>query len=471
MSQNAHEEVVRQGRLALAQLNRVVGPSNLITEPSAMAAYESDWTRRFSGKAMAVVRPGSVAEVVEVVRICRSENIPIVPQGGNTGLVGGGVPRSSGDEIVLSTARLRDLSAVDEATLEVTADAGVTLSELQDHAASAGLMVGVDLASRSSATVGGLVATNAGGSLAFKFGPVRQQLVGVEAVLGSGAVVSRLTAARKDNTGYHFPSLLAGSEGTLGLITRARFRLFAAPTHHFVVLLAAKSVDDAIACVGSLRRSTDAIRAVELMLHGGMELVSSLSGSSAPFGQAYPAYVLIEAAGSTDVTDQLIEAVDASPALAVAVGEDPPTRRRLWQYRELHTEAIAVRAADMASVAHKLDVAVPLSRLGDFLEEVKAVVAGAAPSAECYVFGHLGDGNLHINLVGQLGTPDLIDRQILELTTRYGGSISAEHGIGASKAQWLGLTRSAEEIQVMRDIKRALDPAGIMNPGVLFPPS
>ena len=450
-------------------LTGVVGPSHVITEPSGKVSFETDWTRRFSGEALAVVRPATTEEVVEVVRACLKWRIPIVPQGGNTGLVGGGVPRGNGEQIVLSMARLRLLDPVDEAAQEVTADAGVPLADLQAHVAASGLFLGVDLASRDSATVGGLVATNAGGARAFKFGSVRQQLVGVEAVLGTGAVVSRLANVRKDNTGYHLPSLLAGSEGTLGVVTRARFRLSPAPSHHLVILLGLHSVADAIRSVRLLERASDDIRAAELMLDAGMRLVLAVSSLTPPFGRSYPAYLLIEVAGRTDPTDHLLQAIETCPAADVAVGTDTTTRRGLWELRELHTEAIALRASEIGVVAHKLDVAVPPQRVAEFIEAAIGEVAATVPSAECYIFGHVGDGNLHINLVGDLADPDGIDERILQLTVGYGGSISAEHGIGTSKTRWLGLTRTDDEIQTMRAIKQALDPQGIMNPGVLLP--
>lgn len=454
---------------ALNQIEQTVGKRFLITERDVVAGYETDWTRRFSGRALAVVRAGSVEEVARIVRICASHGLAIVPQGGNTGLVGGGVPRGEREQIVLSTARFQNLLEVDGAAREVTAGAGVTLASLQRHVESAGFTLGVDLASRDSATVGGLVATNAGGALAFKFGTVRDQLTGVEAVLGTGAIVSRLTMARKDNTGYHFPSLLAGSEGTLGIVTSARFRLAATPKYKLAVLLGLKTVQDAVGIVDALSQATDEVRAAELLSGEGIELVASVHGLPLPFATSYGAYLLVELAGQTDPTHVLAGVLEDSPVGDTAIGSDPATRHSLWQFRELHTESIGTRASDRGGLVHKLDVAVPPRKVPEFVEMARNEIALLAPRAECYIFGHVGDGNLHINLLTDVDDRDAIDGRILSLAVACGGSISAEHGIGTAKARWLRLSRSDAEIEAMRDIKRALDPHGILNPGVLLP--
>lgn len=454
---------------ALIEIERVVGKRFLLTERDVVAGYETDWTRRFSGTALAVVRAGSVEEVSKIVRICASHDLAIVPQGGNTGLVGGGVPRGAREQIVLSTTRFRDIGEVDGAAREVTAGAGVTLARLQMHVESAGFTLGVDLASRDSATLGGLVATNAGGALAFKFGTVRDQLTGVEAVLGTGAIVSRLTSARKDNTGYHFPSLFAGSEGTLGIVTSARLRLAATPKHKVAVLMGLKTVQDAVGVIDALSQTTDDVRAAELLSGEGIELVASIHGLTLPFASSYPAYLLVELAGPTDPTDVLAEVLEESPVRETAIGSDPATRQGLWRFRELHTESIGTRASDSGGVVHKLDIAVPPRKVPEFVEMAKNEIALLAPQAECYIFGHVGDGNLHINLLTDLDARDVIDERILGLAVACGGSISAEHGIGTAKARWLRLSRSDAEIDAMRDIKRALDPQGILNPGVLLP--
>jgi len=447
---------------ALLDLEAIVGREHVLTDPEVVAGYTTDWTGRFIGSRSPVVRPGSTAEVAQIVGVCRTAGVAVVPQGGNTGLVGGSVPLDG--ELVVSLTRLTQVD-VDAAAAQATVDAGVPIARLQAAAATIGMGYGVDLASRDGATLGGTIATNAGGTRVMRFGDTRAQLVGVEAVLGTGAVVSHLAGLTRDNTGYHLPSLLAGSEGTLGIVTRARVRLVAPGTEPAVALLAFDSVGDAMAAVAEFRRAPIGVEAVEFMVRSGVELVCSADGVSLPFAVSYAAYVLVEAAGNDEVIEPLSDVVAAIAHLVrdVAVATDAPRRAALWRYREAHTEAI-----NRVGTPHKLDVALPAAALAAFVDEVPRRLHGWNPSARVWLFGHAADGNVHVNVTGVDPDDKTVDEIVLRLVAEAGGSISAEHGIGRAKAQWLHLNRTPEEIAAFRAIKAALDPAGIMNPGVLL---
>lgn len=447
----------------LARLRRIVGDAHVLTDSDTVEGYTVDWTGRFRGDARAVVRPADTSEVAAVVRECAAAGVPIVPQGGNTGLVGASVPR--GGEVVCSLRRLARLGPVDARAGQVTAGAGVTLARLREHARAAAWEYGVDLGARDSATVGGMVATNAGGVHVLRHGPTRRQLVGVEAVLASGAVVGRLDGLEKDNTGYDLAGLLCGSEGTLGIVTAARLRLVAPANEIVVALLAFGDVDDALDAVGRLRRDVDCLSALELFLQDGLDLVCEQFGLRAPFPSAHGAYVLAEAAASTDPAPVLARAVESLAGVAdVAVATEPEARRTLWRYREAHTEAV-----NRLGPPHKLDVTLPADRLGVFLAEVRSAVAAVAAGAQVWLFGHAGDGNVHVNVTGVAPDDDRVTDAVLRLVAELHGSISAEHGIGVAKRAWLHLVRSQAEVDAYRAIKDALDPRGILNPGALLP--
>ena len=456
----------------VAALHAVVGPSNVLTDADLRATYETDWTRRFHGIAAAVVRPRTVEEAAAVLRTCGAVGAAVVPQGGNTGLVGASVPRAAAPrdergsprpQVVVSTLRLRDLEAVDEVAGEVTVGAGVTLGALQEHVRRSGWDFGVDMGSRDSATVGGMVATNAGGVNVLRYGAMRQQLVGFEAVLADGTIARRLPGLVKDNTGYALGSLLAGSEGTLALITRVRLRLVAALPRRAVALLAVGDAGQAAAFAANLRRRLATITAAELFDHDGMQLVLEHAGGEGPFREDHPRYLLVEVAARSDPTDELIEAVAALPSRDAVVASDEGGRRRLWLLRERHTEAV-----NAAGVPHKLDVAVPIGRIGEFDVAVREAIRRVDASARTFVYGHVGDGNLHVNVLGPDPEDEAVDDAILELAIQMGGAVSAEHGIGVAKSRWLVVDRGEPDVSVMRAIKRALDPRDALNPGVLF---
>jgi len=447
----------------LAELRSILGDAHVITDADMRASYETDWTRRYSGEALAVARPGSTAEVAAVLRACAEAGAAVVPQGGNTGLVGGGVPR--GGEVVLSLRRLDSIADLDTVSGQVTAGAGATLAMLQQHVRSAGWNFGVDLASRESATIGGMVATNAGGVRVIRYGAMRQQVLGFEAVMADGRVIRRFPGLLKDNTGYDLGQLLAGSEGTLAVITSVRLKLVPALTERTAVLLGLPRLAAALRVVSAVRASFSTLEGAEVFFPEGVELVGRHAGLARPFPVECGCYLLLECAGREDESVALAEVLAELPEiLASAIASDAPGRARLWAYRERHTEAI-----NAEGVPHKLDVTLPLDRLAEFEPRVRSAIAAAVPGARPVLFGHAGDGNLHVNILGLEPEDETADDVVLRLVAEMGGSISAEHGIGIAKAPWLSLTRSSEDIAVMRAIKRALDPDGMLNPGVIFP--
>ena len=451
----------------LGPLAAIVGPEHVLTEPDRRASYECDWSGRFHGTARAVVRPASTAEVAAVLAACSAEGVPVVPQGGNTGLVGGGVPR--GGEILVSLRRL-DAIEVEPATGAAIVGAGATLEAVQDAARRCGWAVGVDLGSRGSATIGGMVATNAGCEHVLRYGPMAAQLLGLEAVLADGTIVGRVPALRKDNTGYHWEGILPGSEGTLAVITRAHLRLVPRLPARVVALVALDDVAAAVAMGTRLRRELTALLALELCLADGIALVCAHTGLPEPFDRPAAVVLLVECAGRTGETDTLVEQLAAvlersSEPHASAVATDAAGRAHLWRYREAHTEAV-----NAVGIPHKLDVTLPDGRIAEFAGAVRERVARVAPDARVVLFGHVGDGNLHVNVLGPPPEDGTADDVVLDLVLAMGGSISAEHGIGVAKRAALMRARPSPELAAERALKHALDPAGILNPGVIFTP-
>jgi FAD/FMN-containing dehydrogenase len=366
----------------------------------------------------------------------------------------------------LSSTRIDTIGPIDPLTGQVTVGAGATLADLQRAAQRANLQFGVDLAARDSATIGGMVATNAGGLNVVRHGPMRAQLVGVTAVRSTGDTIGDVRGLLKDNTGYHWPSILCGSEGTLAIITDARVRLVARPSDVAVALFAFDDAGDAVAAAATMRRDFADVHAIELVTAAGVALVCESLSLAPPFPRPAPFVLLVEGAGPPGVVDRLAAVAESLANVHdSAVAIDPEPRAALWRYREAHTESIA-----RLGPVHKLDVTLPLPALADFLGDVRAAVSHARPDASVWLFGHAGDGNVHVNITGVGAHDDAIDELVLRLVAERGGSISAEHGIGRAKLAHLHLNRTEAEIDAMRAIKRALDPTGILNPGVLIPP-
>ena len=419
----------------LTALREVVGETHVLTQPDMVAGYVRDWTGRWMGRTTAVIRPGSVEDVEEVLRICHSARMAVVPQGGNTGLVGGSVPHHG--EIVVSLRRLDQIGPIDEGKLSVTVGAGVTIGSVQEHARRAGLHYGVDLASRDSATIGGTIATNAGGTHVVSNGDTRRQVLGLEVVLADGTRLSGLDRMPKASLGPDPRQLIVGSEGTLGVITAARLRLLpgeaGAP---MVVLVAVKTLSEGLDFLGP------EVRAIEFFDRACLDAVIEHRGFPEPLASEAPFYVLIESGDTPRV-----------PMDAVAVVD-----RSLWAYRESITETI-----NGLGVPVKLDVAVPLDRVDDFGGAVKDLDLGG----EIYLFGHLAEGNFHVNVVGSPDPEAVVDR-VLEVVVGFDGVIASEHGIGVAKAAWWRRTTEPSVLEFQRLIKEALDPDRIMNPAVFW---
>ena len=419
----------------LMALRRVVGEPHVLTEPDMVAGYLRDWTGRWIGQSAAVVRPGSVEEVQDVVRICHDSRVAVVPQGGNTGLVGGSVPHHG--EVVLSLRRLDRLDPIDTASRSVTVGAGATIGALQEHARRGGLRYGVDLASRDSATIGGTIATNAGGTHVVSNGDTRRQVMGLEVVLADGTRLSRLEGMPKVSLGPDPLQLMVGSEGTLGVITAARLRLLpgeaAAP---LVILLAVKTLSEGLGSLGP------DVRAIEFFDRACLEAVMEHHGLPRPLPGESPFYVLIESGDTPRLAEDAVAVVDP----------------RLWAYRESITETISA-----LGVPVKLDVAVPLDRVDQFSTAVKKLDL----EGQAYLYGHLAEGNFHVNVVGSRDPESVVDR-VLELVVDLGGVIASEHGVGVAKADWWRRTTEPSILEFQRRVKAALDPDRILNPAVFW---
>ena len=454
----------------VSELRAAVGAENVLVDPALVEGYTVDWTRRWSGPAYAVVRPSTTDEVSAVIRACVTAGVPVLPQGGNTGLVGASVPSAVpgplGPPVVLSTRRLTRIDPVDSVSGQVTVGAGVSLGDVHRHAHAAGWEYGVDLAARDSATIGGTIATNAGGIHVIAHGMTRAQVMGIEAVLPDGSVVSHLAGLPKDNTGYDLAGLFTGSEGTLGVITAVRLRLHRPHPATSVALIGVSTYDEGLRLLHAAPRPGTPLLAAEITDETGMELAMRVSGLAWPLQHRHPLILLLEIAdgGTGDGFDE-----NAFEGRDVVVGLDATERARLWAYRELQSEAFSAYATETTGgAAHKLDVSVPLVHLAACSDEIRRRMESYPGILAFGVFGHLGDGNIHVEIVGPPADDESVDRLVLEAIGKFGGSVSAEHGIGRAKVPYLAVSRSAEEIAVMRGIKDSLDPRGLMSPGVLF---
>jgi FAD/FMN-containing dehydrogenase len=443
----------------VTELIAAVGAADVLTDADVRAGYEVDWTRRYCGTARCVVRPATTAEVAAVVSTCARHGAPIVAQGGNTGLVGGSVPR--GGEVLLSLRRLDRLDPVDVAAAQVTAGAGVTIEALQHHAREAGLDFAVDWGARGSATVGGAVATNAGGSRVVRFGTMRSQVMGVEAVLADGGVITDLAGLPKETVGPHLPTLLSGSEGTLAIITAARLRLVPLYAYTATAVVVLSSLTEAPALLARLRGLAD-LDAVEVILPEAAELTATTFGLALPMRVPDGgAAVIVDCAAHHDPLDELTAAVGEYDGVVAAGAQ----RTHLFELRDHISMAI-----NAAGVPLKLDVAVPVDQLDEIVRVTRAALQRHAPAATLYAFGHLAEGNLHLNIVGagSGAAAAAITEDVLGRVIEMGGTISAEHGVGVAKTAWLERVKGPVAAGALRAIKHALDPHGLLNPGALF---
>jgi len=460
----------------LQALATAVGEANVLTGDDAQP-YLTDWRKRYGGRAQAVVRPGSTAEVAAVVRACAAARTPMVPQGGNTGLVGGGTPDASGNAVVISLQRMNRVRSIDTANDTITVEAGCVLQAVQQAAHEHGRLFPLSLAAEGSATIGGNLATNAGGTQVLRYGNARDLALGLEVVLASGETWDGLRGLRKDNTGYDLKHLFIGGEGTLGIITAATLKLYPLPAAQMTALAAVPSLGAAARLLERARAAAGAaLTAFELMgritLQHAVEMLPTLR---TPLPLAQPWYALLELsdaesdAHATAMFERILAAaLEDGDIVDAAVARSLAEAQALWALREGIPEAHAKRGGNV-----KHDIALPVSCIAEFVETTNAALRSRFEWIEPIVFGHLGDGNLHYNMGTVPGTPIEVafahEREINDMVNdavhARGGSISAEHGLGQLKREAIRRYKPAIELELMRSIKRALDPLGLMNPG------
>ena len=460
----------------LERLAAAVGPEHILTGAADTAGFLTDWRGRYTGRALAVVRPKSAPEVAAVVRACASTGTPIVPQGGNTGQCGGATPDPDGSAIVLSLARMNRLRAIDPDNATLTAEAGMTLAAVQQAAADAGMLFPLSLAAEGSATIGGNVSTNAGGTAVLRYGNARELVLGVEVVLADGRVLNALRGLRKDNTGYDLKQLFIGAEGTLGIVTACVLKLFPMPRTRVTALAAVADVAAAVALLRTLRAALgDRLVGFELMSALTVDVSRRHLPTLPDPLPGHPWYALLQVDDCladvplvAQVEASLAAALDAGSVRDAVIAQSEREAAGLWLLRENISEAQRRQGPNI-----KHDISLPVSAVPRFIDEAAAALNAAFPGLRFVTFGHLGDGNLHYNIAGPDGEPadrfmanaGAVNRIVHDIVTKMGGSISAEHGIGQLKTGELMRYKSEVELDVMRQIKSTLDPQGILNPG------
>ena len=461
----------------LETLRGIVGPAHVLTDGD-LRAWEEDWRKRDRGKALAVVRPVSTSEVAAVVKACAAARTAIVPQGGNTGLVGGSTPDGSGTQVLLSLQRMNKVRGIDTANLTMTAEAGCVLQSLQQTAEQQGLLFPLSLAAEGSCTIGGNLGTNAGGTQVVRYGNARDLCLGLEVVTAQGEVWEGLTGLRKDNTGYDLRDLFIGSEGTLGIITAATMKLYPLPATTLTAWAAVPSLEAAVTLLGLAHRGLGAgLTGFEVMGQFALELTAKhFPQLRVPLYQRTPYCVLLEnsdhesemhARGQFErLLEQALESGCVSDAV---IAENIAQARHLWHVRESIPLA---QAEEGLNIKH--DISIPVSRIPDFCREADALLRQAIPGVRLVNFGHLGDGNLHYNVQAPAGGDmaaflrdfePLVNTIVYDAVTRYDGSISAEHGVGTLKLDKLEKHKSPVALSLMRSIKLSLDPQNLLNPG------
>ncbi len=454
----------------LATLRGCVDAPDVLVDPVDVEPWCHDWRRQFHGRPLCVVLPRTVEAVAAVVRACGQAGYAVVPVGGNTGLSGGATPDASGRDVVLSLARMQAVRRIDPVGETMEVEAGCVLRTAQDAAAEHDLLLPVSLAAEGSACIGGVLATNAGGTNVLRYGMARSRVLGLEVVLADGQVVRGLRALRKDNAGYDWKQWFVGSEGTLGIVTAAVLQLAPRPKHRVTALLAVASPEAALALLRRARRDLgDTLDAFELMSGAALGRVVQHCERVLPMPAA-AWFVLLEAAaflpGLRDATEALLEAaLEHGDATDGVIAESARQEADLWALRESITEAEAREGR-----SYKHDVSVPIASIPAFLQAADAAVVQALPQARLNVFGHVGDGNLHYNVIVPPGTDGAaLNALVHDIVVRFGGSISAEHGIGQYRVGELARSKSAAELDLARRIKQALDPQGVLNPGKVLP--
>jgi len=461
-------------------LRSICGQAHVLTEGD-LSAWEVDWRKRSYGKALAVVRPGNTEEVAQVVKACLAARVSLVPQGGNTGLVVGSTPDDSGSQLVLSLQRLRAVREIDAANLTITVEAGCVLQHLQEAALQAGFLFPLSLAAEGSCTIGGNLATNAGGTQVLRYGNARELCLGLEVVTAAGEVWHGLSGLRKDNTGYDLRDLYIGSEGTLGVITAATLKLYPLPAARLTAWAAVASMDEVVALLGLAQQHLGAsLTGFEVMGQFALSLVvKHFAQLKVPFHDSAAFGVLLECSDQESETharaqfERLLEAALSKGCVSDAVvAESLAQARQLWHVRESIPLA---QAEEGLNIKH--DISVPVSRIPEFVRNTDALLQKEIPGVRLVNFGHLGDGNLHYNVQAPAGVDaqaflreheDEVNTLVFDTVQRFGGSISAEHGVGTLKVSKLEQHKSPVALGLMRTIKTALDPHKLMNPGKLL---
>ena len=465
----------------LAAAAALLGPRGLTTDAELLAPWLTDWRGRFTGRALALASPASTGELAALVGLCAQHGVPIVPQGGNSGMSGGATPDESGTALLLSTRRMNAIRALDTETRQVICEAGVILQDLHDAAAAQALRFPLTLGGKGSATIGGLVSTNAGGNQVLRHGSMRAQVLGLEAVLANGSVYSALTPLKKDNRGFDLKQVLIGSEGTLGIVTAATLRLLPALAERTVIWAGLPSLQAArrllLFCDDA---AGQALESFEVLPQACLDAVLDyLPTARAPLGEPHGWHAVIElvadasdAATLRDRTEAMLaDAFEAGLLADATIAANESQAEAFWQIRE--SIAPAERARGPA-VQH--DISVPVERMPGFVDAIAPRLEADWPGTEVVAFGHLGDGNVHLHVIAPAGTPrgaweihqgKAISEQVYELVTQWGGSISAEHGIGQLKRDVLERLGDPVALEMARRIKCALDPAGLLNPGKL----
>ena len=458
----------------LARLMEAAGPGGFSQDPAVIAPHLREWRDRFVGNTPLLLRPASTDAVARIVTICNQTRTAIVPQGGNTGLVGGQIPNADGTEVLLSLARMNAMRNVDATAGTMTAEAGCILDDIRKRADDHDRLFPLSLASGGSATIGGLLSTNAGGTAVLAYGNMRDLVLGLEAVLPTGQVWNGLRALRKDNTGYDLKNLLVGAEGTLGVITAAVLKLFPRPREMATAILSLESVEAALALLNRLQEAGLFVTSFELMSDTGLDFVlKHIPGTRRPVASAAPWHVLVEislfdvtAAGQARL--ELAAATGNKGIRDGAIAQSDAQRTAFWRLRDAMSEA---QKPEGGSIKH--DVSVPVSSIPAFIAEASAAVRTLIPGARPVPFGHLGDGNIHFNISQPEGAEQSaflarlpeVNALVHDMVHRYHGSISAEHGLGQAKVDEITRYKSPVEMEAMRAIRRALDPNAIMNPG------
>jgi FAD/FMN-containing dehydrogenase len=460
----------------LDALHLAVGERNVLHDED-LSAWEVDWRKRYRGRALAVVRPASTAEVAAVVRACAQHQVAVVPQGGNTGLVGGSVPDASGTQILLSLTRINRIREIDAANLAMTVDGGCVLQTVQEHAAARGLLFPLSLAAEGSCTIGGNLATNAGGTQVLRYGNARELCLGLEVVTATGDIWDGLSGLRKDNTGYDLRNVFIGSEGTLGIITGATLKLYPQPAAKMTALAAVPSIDMAVRLLQLAQaRLASGLTGFEVMSEFSLSLVRKHFPHLPQPLPASPWIVLIEQSDAESESharslfETLLEsALEDELITDAAIAGSLEQSHAMWHLRESIPLA---QAEEGLNIKH--DIALPVSRIPHFVESTDSVLARAFPGARLVNFGHLGDGNLHYNVQAPEGVnagdflrenEATVNALVYDAVTAHGGSISAEHGIGALKRGELARRKAPVALSLMRALKQAFDPAGLLNPG------